>query len=492
VNRYTVSVVMLLMLLVLVSAACGLGAATPTPTAVPTKTSALASATLEMAGISSSRSLTLGDIRALPAVEGWGGIKSSTGKITPPARFKGIALSKLAEQVGGLSADQGLRLVAKDGYAMTLSADQVMNGTFIAYDPGTGDEIKSPDKLTAILAYESEGKPLPEDSDGAFRLMVISEKNNQVVDGHWSVKWVTRVEIKSLAEEWTLALTGKISEKMDRGTFESCSTPTCHGKSWTDDKAQVWTGTPLWLLAGRVDDDIRHSTGAFSVDAADKGYTVKVIAKDGFTATFPSTRVKGDNGLIVAHLANNNPLDAKYFPLKLVGAGLTGKESPGQITQIVLDFAAPAAAASPATPTAVPPTPTPAPPTPTKAAQAATPAVGGALAISGAVDKPMSWSLADLKSVGVVKLELTHPKKGKQPYEGVRLTDLLKLVQPKAEAKTLTMTAADGYKVDAALADVLKCTDCLVAIDSAGALSTAMSGMDSGFWVKDIVKIEVK
>ena len=139
---------------------------------------------------------------------------------------------------------------------------------------------------SGFLAYESDGKPLPEDSDGAFRLMVISDKNNQVVDGHWSVKWVTRVEVKSLADEWTLALAGKLSEKMDRATFESCSSPSCHGKTWTDDKAQKWSGTPLWLIAGRIDDDNKHSTGAFSTELADKGYTVKVIAKDGFTASF--------------------------------------------------------------------------------------------------------------------------------------------------------------------------------------------------------------
>jgi DMSO/TMAO reductase YedYZ molybdopterin-dependent catalytic subunit len=495
-KRYTVSIVALLAILVLISAGCGLGAATPTPTAAPPTATVAAGARLELTGPTASKTLTLAAIKALPAVEGWAGIKSSTGKITAPAKYKGVSLATLAQQIGGLGANQGLQLTAKDGYAMTMSTDQALNGNFIAYDPGTGDETKNGGKLTAILAYEVDGKPLPEDSDGTFRLMVISDKNLQVVDGHWSVKWITRVDIKSLAEEWTLALTGKIAEKMDRGTFESCSGASCHGKTWTDDKAQKWTGTPLWLVIGRIDDDNKHSTGAYSNDLADKGYTVKVIAKDGFTATFPSSRIKRDDSILVANAVNSNPLDDKNFPLKLVGAGLTGKESPGQIAQIVVEFgqAAPAAATA-VPPTAVPPTAVP--PTPTKAALAATPAATGAapaaaFAIKGAVEKAMSWSLADLKSVGVVKLELEHPKKGKGTYEGVRLNALLSLAKPTAAAKTLTLTASDGFKADIPLADVLKCADCLLSIDSTGALSSAMPGMEGATWVKNLATIEVK
>lgn len=480
-NRRAIAIGALLIILVLISSACSISASKPTAT--PTST-----IKLELVGVSGSKMLSVAEVRALPAVEGWGGIKSSTGRISAPVRFKGVALSELAKQLGGLTDQQGLRLVAKDGYAMTMSYDQAMNGSFITYDPGTGDEIKKPGKLTAILAYEADGKPLPQDSDGAFRLAVISEKNNQVVDGHWSVKWVTTVQIKSLAEEWTLALTGKITETMDRGTFESCSGSSCHGKKWTDDKAQVWQGTPLWLLAGRADDDNRHSDGAFNTAVADAGYTVKVIAKDGLTASFPISRVKGNNELLVAYLMNDNPLDEKYFPLRLVGPGLTGKESPGQVAQIVLEFngaaAAPAATKPPATPSPLPPTPT------TAAAKA--PAGPAALTISGVVEKPLALSLDELKAVGVVKLELTHPKKGPQPYEGVRLKAVLDLARPAASAKAMTVTASDGYKTELSLADVVKCADCLVAIDSAGKLSLAMPGMESSAWAKDVVSIEVK
>ena len=50
-----------------------------------------------------------------------------------------------------------------------------MNGTFIQYDPGTGDELKSPVPLTAILAYERDSKPLDTEIDGNLRLVVVSD-----------------------------------------------------------------------------------------------------------------------------------------------------------------------------------------------------------------------------------------------------------------------------------------------------------------------------
>ena len=36
--------------------------------------------------------------------------------------------------------------------------------------------------------------------EGILRLVVVSPKNNQVVDGHWSVKWVNKVEAKAVGQ----------------------------------------------------------------------------------------------------------------------------------------------------------------------------------------------------------------------------------------------------------------------------------------------------
>jgi hypothetical protein len=471
---------LLIALTVLVSiAACTAATPTPAPTQPPVAATTApvntqppaAPVVLKLEGSGGTKSLTMNDLKALPATEGWAGIKSSTGKITIPERFKGVAVDELCKLVGGLGPNTGVSIVAKDGYAMTISYDQIANGDFITYDPGTGDEIKAKDPLKVIIAYEKEGKPLPEDSEGTLRLVVVSAKNNQVVDGHWSVKWVTQVAVKSLAQEWKLPLAGAISEEMDRGTFQSCSAPACHGKTWTDDKAQVWSGVPLWLLAGRVDDETKHGDGSFNDKLADQGYEVHIVAVDGYEVALDSARIKRNDKIIVAYLVNNNPLDEKYFPLRLVGSDLQNNEMVGRIAKIKLLIGA-------------------AQPKPTAAAPGA--AGQAALTVTGAVEKELALTMDALKAVGVVKLSAEHPKKGKQDYAGVRLNALLDLAKVKAGAAKLLLISSDGYTVEVSLAEARKCADCLVAIGEDGKLSTAMPGMQSNYWSKDIVKIEVK
>jgi hypothetical protein len=181
-KRTRTATMVALMLLISLFAGCAAPAATavpptststpPTATAVPPTatpvpaTPTVAAPVLQITGPGGSKSLSLADIKALPATEGQAGIKSSTGKITLPELYKGVSLKDLMAALGGFDASTGVNVVAKDGYGITFSYDQVMNGTFIAYDPSTA------------------------------------------------------LEVKSLGEEWTLHLEGAITEEMDRATFE--------------------------------------------------------------------------------------------------------------------------------------------------------------------------------------------------------------------------------------------------------------------------------
>lgn len=368
------------------------------PTAEPTP---VVSVTLELLGPAGSQSFSLADLKELPAVEGWGGIKSSTGEITLPAKFKGVSLGELASKAGGLSEDVGLRIVADDGYAMTFSYDQVMNGDFIAYDPATGDEITVDEPLQAILAYEKDGEPIGE-RHGPLRVAVVTSRNNQVVDGHWAIKWVNQVELKELGQDWTVHLEGNLVEDMDRGTLESCLAEGCHQSTWTDDHAQRWTGVPLWLLLGYVDDEEKHGDYAYQEELAQQGYMVEVTAADGYSVSFDSQRLNRNDKIIVAAQVNENPLDEEYFPLRLVGEELSKKEMVGQIAKIQLDFSGEAAA------DIVEPSPAPEP-----VAAEDSAASGGetALVIAGAVGKEKVWTLAEFKTLGLIEMTVEHPKK---------------------------------------------------------------------------------
>jgi DMSO/TMAO reductase YedYZ molybdopterin-dependent catalytic subunit len=449
-------------------------AATPVP---PTPT-LVAQPLLTIVGTVETKTLTLDDLKALPVTEGEAGFKSSTGKITLPLPHRGVALKDLAELVGPLDPGNGVTVVAEDGYAMTYSYDQLTKGAFVAYDPATGDELKTPPSLTVILAYEREGQPLPKDSDGALRVVIVSPERTQVTDGHWNTKWVNKIEVKPLVADWNLALKGGIDVTIDRATFESCAQ--CHKASWTDDKAQEWTGVALWRLLGYVDDAVKHEGKAINEELAKAGYQVVVTASDGYQATFDSANLSRNDEILVAYLVNGNPLPEKYFPLRLVGAPLRKSELVGAITGITLDLGQ--AAAQPAES----PTPTPAPAAP--AAEAA-----GGLAVTGAVEKALQLAEADLRALEVVHITAEHPKKGAQEYDGVRLSTLLAQAKPSAGASAIVFTAGDGYAAEAELAAVQACADCLGAFtDTPGQFALAMPGLPSNLWVKGIAKIEVK
>jgi hypothetical protein len=333
------------------------------------------------------------------------GIKSSTGKITPPVMFKGVALKDLAEFIGGMDETTGFNVVAEDGYSITYSFDQLQNGSFIAYDPATGEELKNPVELTAILAYEADGKPFDAKQDGALRLAIISAELNQVTDGHWSVKWVNKLEVKSLGEEWACIWLALSPEDTDRASVESCGAPQCHGSTWTDDKAQEWVGVPLWLFVGSVDDEIEHEGPAFNDALAEAGYSVDVIASDGYTVTFDAARINRNDNIIVAYKVNENPLPDEFFPLRLVGSDLEKKEMVGMIAEIHVGVEPLAECLRPR---------------PTEPAAATVSEADATLTVFGSViNQELLLNEATLREMEVLKITAEHPKKGKEDYEGV-------------------------------------------------------------------------
>jgi len=457
-------------------AACGT-ASTPTAAATPT-----AAIVLDLTGPNGSRSFTLDQLKALPVTEGQGGFKDSAGVITLPSDFKGVALKDLMTALGGsFDSSIGVTLTAKDGYSMTYSYDQVANGDFTVYDPATGVELAHHDSVTAILAYEQNGKPLDPVQDGTLRLEVVSTKNSQVVDGHFTEKWVTKMAVAPVGQVWKLKLHGALMQPVDRASFQSCASPGCHGVGWTDTSGQNWQGVPLWLLVGQVDDANSHGTGAFNDALADAGYQVDVVSADGTTVTLQSESIKRNGNIIVAYLVNGADLPQKYYPLRLVGPDVQQTQAIGQITMIVVHV--PEAA----TPTLAP--------TSTSNALVATsaPAAAGTLVINGLVTNPVNLSETALRAMNPVTISADQPKVGSQSFTGVRLSTLLTVAQLQAAATQLVMTASDGYSNEIDLATVNACADCMVAFtNTPGSYLSVMPGQPGNALVKNLVKIEVK
>ncbi|MHB1294967.1 MAG: hypothetical protein ACYC4R_08200 [Anaerolineae bacterium] len=449
------------------------------PTAAPTEI--VEGTTLQVEGPDGALTLTMADLQALPATEGWAGTKSSTGRITPPSLFKGVAIQDLWESVGAFDETYAVNVVAKDGYAMTFSYDQIANGAFTTFDPATGDEVTRDEELTLIVAYGRDGAAIPEDTDGSMRLVIVSPEKDQVTDGHWAVKWVRQVQLKEAKADWFLQLEGAITEEMDRATFESGSAPNCHGASWTDADGNVWTGIPFYYLMGRVDDENKHESAAFNYDLAQAGYAVHIVAADGYEVTFDSTRLARNKMIILAYLMNDEPLEDKYFPLRLVGDGLEKGEMIGAVSRVVLKLDA--VAAEPTEAAAETP----------EAGEVANPELqAGTLHVMGLVGTETSFTAEQLQALGIVQLTAEHPKKGPMDFEGVPLSKVLEQVEPQADAGTVVLTSGDGYTVEVNAADVAACSDCMVTIEDDGLFNLVMPGMESSAWAKDIRLIRFK
>ncbi|MCX6363009.1 MAG: molybdopterin-dependent oxidoreductase [Actinobacteria bacterium] len=322
--------------LVAVLGACGGSSEPQTPAQASPSVSPSGPVVLTVVGEKGQKQFTLNQLEALPAYTGYAGIKSSTGVITLPSEYTGVPLSALADLVGGISEANGVTLVAKDGYGMTFSYAQIMDHAFTAYDPATGAEQTPSKDLTVIVAYAREGKPLGED-EGPLRLMVATPKpGGQVVDGHWSVKWVDRISVTKASAQWKVQLEGAVPGKLDKPTYVNCASPGCHGSGWVDAAGRRWEGVPLYLVAGMLDDQRKHGPGAYNAALARKGYDIVIETATGKVVTIDSRDIAGKQDIVLAGKVDGGELPDEYFPLRLVGPGLSEAQMPGGIARIVV------------------------------------------------------------------------------------------------------------------------------------------------------------
>lgn len=287
-------------------------------------------------------SVTLSEknISRLTAFQSKGGYKTSAGSLSGIGNYTGVKLVDLCNLVGGINKTMSLKVTASDGYSMVYTYDQIMGKDLVTYSPSTGDEVNSTKQLTTILAYYFNGKNLTS-SDGPLRFGIVGSEG-VLTDGHWWIKYATKIELISSVVEWTLSLSGKLAENMDRATFESGVNEMCHGLNWTDSNHNVWTGIPLWLLVGRVDDGDVHITNssvrAFNDTLAIQGYTVRLINGQGYSVEFNSTRIMRNSNFLIADRLNGAPLPQPYWPLRLVGSGPSSSQMLSDIVEIRIIF----------------------------------------------------------------------------------------------------------------------------------------------------------
>jgi len=98
-----------------------------------------------------------------------------------------------------------------------------------------------------------------------------------------------------------------------------------------------YTGVPLWLLVGWVDDESKHGEDAFNDDLADKNYKVTVIGANGKRAVFESRMISRNDSIIVAIRKDGKPLSGREGPLKLIGLKLPKNQIVQDVIEIHLE-----------------------------------------------------------------------------------------------------------------------------------------------------------
>ncbi len=264
---------------------------------------------------------------------------------------QGTDVKDLCDLVGGASAGDTIRIQAEDGYGENFTYNTI-------YSP-------APAQGPMAMCWKKNGNYsgagyndgiqlvfIPEVANGSGQFVFGNQDMNDCLpETNWhyyfeggtqyfscngiSIKYIDTIEIyTSGMSEWDLQLDGAISYNMSQNDFENGVA--CHGEvNWVDG-TDTWSGMPLWLLCGWVDDNTIHGPGSFNDTLAAAGYEITVSGSDGYSKTFNSGSVSRDNDFIVANKLNGQPLPADRFPLRLVGPNLSSSQKVGQIARIEL------------------------------------------------------------------------------------------------------------------------------------------------------------
>ena len=200
--------------------------------------------------------------------------------------------------VGGIDPSNRVTLIGSDGYGMTFCYDQIMRNGFTTYDMATGAEEPPDGTLTAILAYAHDGKPLGAD-EGPLRLVVVQPQADQVIDGHWTVKWIARMRGRQGRGGWKCSSRAPSPPTRWPAYVNCCLAGLSRRR----------VGRPAGSALGGRAVVSRHRSGRrpqaarrrrLRCDLAKKGYAILIECADGKVVTMPSQLVAGQAGIILS------------------------------------------------------------------------------------------------------------------------------------------------------------------------------------------------
>jgi len=123
----------------------------------------------------------------------------------------------------------------------------------------------------------------------------------------------TDITVEPAKADWQITLKGATTVIVTRRQFEQLVD--VYGQDWSDGD-NTWHGVPLWHLIAIIDDkengsNISLKDYTFNDKLADKGYTVKITAGDGFVITLRSQKTAHEDGYLVTNTVDGDVLPAR-------------------------------------------------------------------------------------------------------------------------------------------------------------------------------------
>jgi len=254
-------------------------------------------------------------IENMTSVTARGGYIKSTGALVGPDNYTGLNLSYLLQSIGGISPTDGITVTARDSYQMTFTYNLMMGNATV----------------WTVLAYRMNGVMM---SMTDIPRIVFIGPTAPMTDGHLWARMVSSIVAVPAITEYNLTLVGAYTMSVDRQYLEAGIS--CHRTNYTVG-TKTYTGIPLWMLCGFVEDTHSLGNGTPMVFRNDLNYTVTVFASDNYNKTLSFKTVARNNTIIIANAVNGTLLTGMDPPLQLV-SGLPKSYSIKGVDKIVLNW----------------------------------------------------------------------------------------------------------------------------------------------------------
>ena len=306
-------------------------------------------------------SLTMEQLQTdFAAFVGYAGcVKSGKVGMEAPHPVKGVLLTDLLKSVG-YDSTTTVTLSASDGYSQALSPQAVLSQGVTVYQALPPDypqvDMPADNPLTAIIAYQQktvagatvdDANPWEDlstqataggEAEGPLRFWYAYPTYadpGYVTSASLSVRMVNGVMVaRPVAAKWSVSVKGpKKTFQLSYTQFKNWAASTSYGETTVKVGGHKYSGLPLYIVVGRVDDG---NSVAFNTRLARKGYKIQLRSSSRTVVLSSKCIARRSLKIILAWKKDGKELSGKSAPLWLVGSPLAGSQRIAGIKSITL------------------------------------------------------------------------------------------------------------------------------------------------------------